>query len=241
MQPFHSPDDGALPLSHALILKAALRTIGYIEENGPIGLTPGKALKRYFVAWAAEAFDWPGYTVEYLYVFNKVLNEHDFPPLMILHEVLLSAKLARHFKGTLRLTDLARKLQSEPARLWMLLTTHLLFVVDHSPYTRSDEPLFGNWDIFLNVINIEAQVAVTEEQLCSVLYGGEEAEIRHRDFRLTANLYVHVLRPLCWAGLLNEHRTGTGSSRQIFYTKTPLWTAALRLETDRHLRPITRH
>ncbi len=181
MQPFHSPDDGALPLSHALILKAALLMIGYIEENGPIGLTPTKALKRYFVAWAAEAFDWPGYTVEYLYAFNKVLNEHDFPPLMILHEVLLSAKLARHFKGTLRLTDLTRKLQSEPARIWMLLTTHLLFLVDHSPYTRSDEPLFGNWDIFLNVINIEAQVAVTEERLCSVLYGGEEAEILQTD------------------------------------------------------------
>ncbi|MGY8606100.1 hypothetical protein ACTVH1_10430 [Gluconobacter cerinus] len=240
MNPFRSPDTD-LPLSHALILKAALLTIGYIEEHGPIGLTPSKALKRYFVAWAAEAFDWPAYTVEDLYAVNKVLNEHDFPPLVILHEVLLSAKLARHFKGNLRLTDLARKLKSEPARLWMLLTTHLLFVVDHSAYTRSDEPLFGNWDIFLNVINIEAQVAVTEEQLCSVLYGGEEEDIRRRDFKLTASLYVHVLRPLCWAGLLNEHRTGTGFSRRDFYTKTPLWPAALSLETDRHLHPATRH
>lgn len=240
MNPFRLPDND-LPLSHALILKAALLTIGYIEENGPIGLTPTKALKRYFVAWAAEAFDWPAYTVEYLYAVNKVLNEHDFPPLVILHEVLLSAKLARHFKGTLRLTDLARQLKSEPARLWMLLTTHLLFVVDHGPYTRSDEPLFGNWDIFLNVINIEAQVAVTEEQLCSVLYGGEEEDIRRRDFKLTASLYVHVLRPLCWAGLLNEHRTGTCLNRRDFYTKTPLWPAALKLETDRHLLPVTRH
>ena len=241
MRPFHSPNDGDLPLSHALILKAALLTIGYIEEHGPIGLTPSKALKRYFVAWAAEAFDWPAYTVEDLYAVNKVLNEHDFPPLVILHEVLLSAKLARHFKGTLRLTDLARQLKSEHAGLWMLLTTHLLFVVDHSSYTRNDEPLFGNWDIFLNVINIKAQVAVTEERLCSVLYGGEEEDIRRRDFKLTASLYIHVLRPLCWAGLLNEHRTGTGLNRRDFYTKTPLWTAALRLETDRHLQPVTRH
>jgi len=240
MNPFRSPHNN-LPLSHALILKAALLTIGYIEENGPIGLTPSKALKRYFVTWAAEAFDWPGYTVEDLYAVNKVLNEHDFPPLVILHEVLLNAKLARHFKGTLRLTDLARKLQSEPAGLWMLLTTHLLFVVDHSPYTRNDEPLFGDGDIFLNVNNIEAQVTVIEERLCSVLYGGEEEDIRRRDFKLTASLYVHVLRPLCWAGLLNEHRTGTGFSRRDFYTKTPLWPAALKLETDRHLLPATRH
>lgn len=130
-----------------------LLTIGHIEENGPIGLTPTKALKRYFVTSAAGAFDWPAYTVEDLYAVNKVLNEHDFPPLM---EVLLSVKLARHFK-------------------------------------------------------------------------------------LTANLYVHVLRPLYWAGLLNEHRTGTGFSRRDFYTKTPLWPAALKLETNRHLLPATHH
>ncbi|MCP1240304.1 hypothetical protein NKW44_11450 [Acetobacter lovaniensis] len=103
MNPFRSPANG-LPLSHALILKAALLRIGYIEENGPIGLTLNKAFKRYFVAWAAETFDWPAYTVEDLYTVNKVLNEHDFPPLVILHEVLLSAKLARHFRGTVPAT-----------------------------------------------------------------------------------------------------------------------------------------
>jgi len=49
MNPFRSPNND-LPLSHALILKAALLTIDYIERHGPIGLTPSKALKRYFVA-----------------------------------------------------------------------------------------------------------------------------------------------------------------------------------------------
>jgi len=62
-----------------------LLTIGYLKEHGPIGLTSNKALKHYLVAWAAEVFDWAGYTVEDLYAVNKVLNEHDFPPLVILH------------------------------------------------------------------------------------------------------------------------------------------------------------
>jgi len=42
-----------------------------------------------------------------------------------------------------------------------------------------------------------------------------------------------VLRPLCWAGLLQQER-GTASYRfeKAMFMKTPLWRATLRLETD---------
>ncbi len=241
MNPFRSLNDAEPALSNASLLKAALLTIDYIENNGAIGLTAAKAFKRHFVAWAAEAFHWPDYTTEDLYAVNKVLNEHDFPPLMILHEILLSAKLARHLKGAMHLTKLARLLRSRPAQLWTLLATHLLFVLDHGRHSRSDEPPIGNWDIFLNVINVEAQTGVTEERLCSVLYGGKEEDIRRYDYKLTAAFHVHVLRPLCWAGLLDEHRTGSGLARQEIYTKTALWQAAFKLETDVHLKPVALH
>jgi hypothetical protein len=89
-------DNQSLALSP--LLRGAQLTLEYIEANGPIGLTPLKALKRYFVQWAAEAFAWPFYGPEDLYYLNKVLNEQDFPPLMVLHDVLLSAKLVRHAK-----------------------------------------------------------------------------------------------------------------------------------------------
>lgn len=85
-------------------------TLRHLARTGPIGLTPSRALKRYFVAWAAEAFNWPGYTADELYAINKVLNEHDFSPLVVLHDLLLAAKLARHRKGFLHITKLGKDL-----------------------------------------------------------------------------------------------------------------------------------
>lgn len=46
---------------------------------------------------------------------------------------------------------------------------------------------------------------------------------------MTATFYIHVLRPLCWMGLLEEIRVGKSMDRREFFTKTPLWHAALAL------------
>jgi hypothetical protein len=90
---FEPITDNEPALAHSPMLKAALLTLGYIEANGPIWLTPSKALKRYFVEWAAEEFSWPYYTAPELYDMNKVLNERDFMPLVVLHDVLVATKL----------------------------------------------------------------------------------------------------------------------------------------------------
>jgi len=132
-------DDPALKLSP--LLRGALLTLEYIDTNGPIGLTPLKALKRYFVQWAAEAFAWPDYTAEDLYYLNKVLNEHDFLPLMVLHEVMISAKLVRHYKGALHSNRLGKELRANPGKIWALLANCLLSVLDHSKYTRYGDQL----------------------------------------------------------------------------------------------------
>ena len=55
-------------------------------------------------------------------------------------------------------------------------------------------------------------------------------------------LYVQVLRPLCWSGLLVEHRApGTISFGSRSFIKTPLWRAALQLDTDKYVHTATRH
>ena len=237
---FEPITDDEPALVHSPMLKAALLTLDYIEANGPIGLTPLKALKRYFVAWAAEAFAWPHYTAADLYYMNKVLNEPDFPPLVALHDLLLSAKLVRHYKGAMHLTKKGRQLRSHPAALWMVLSEHLLCVLDHSQYTRYGDQLDGDWDIFLGVLNIEAEVAVTEERLCAALFGVSEKEMLH-DYRLTGMLYIHVLRPLCWAGLLEEQRNGRGLERTRHFVKTPLWAVALPFAPAEGVTASTRH
>ena len=171
---------------------------------------------------------------------NKVLNEPDFPPLMILHDVLLSAKLVRHYKGAMQLTKKGRQLKSHPAVLWIVLAHHMLHVLDHSQYTRHGDHLAADWDIFLGVLNIEAEVAVTEERLCAALFGVSEKEMLS-DYRLTGMLYIHVLRPLCWAGLLEEKRNGRGLERTRHFVKTPLWAAALSLAPADGVITPTRH
>ena len=110
---FRPMTDTEPSLTCSPLLRATLLTFDYIETNGPISLTAGKALKRYFVEWAAKAFDWPHYAPDYLYAVNKVLNEVDYLPLTILHDLLLSAKLTRHYQGTMRLTKLARDLNPD--------------------------------------------------------------------------------------------------------------------------------
>lgn len=119
------------------------------------------------------------------------------------------------------------------------MADHLL-TLDHAPHTRHEDSLIGNWDIFLNVINVEARNGVSKAHLSSVLFGSGSEEGRN-DHRLTAAFYIHVLRPLTWLGLLQEHRVGRGRERKDIFTKTPLWAAALTLETDRHLENPTRH
>lgn len=159
---------------------------------------------------------------------------------MVLHDVLLSAKLVRHAKGAMHCTKLGKQLKTKPGELWAVLADPLL-ALDHAQYTRHGDGLLGNWDIFLNIINIEAQKGVSKDRLCSVLFGGSQDESGRHDHPLMAAFYIHVLRPLTWLGLIQEHRVGRGLERQETFTKTRLWAAAVALETDRHLEDPTRH
>lgn len=192
-----------LPAAHldlSPLHRAAVLTLRHLVETGPIGLTPNYAMKRYFVTWAAEAFDWPGYRPEDLYAVNKVLNEHDFPPLYALHDLLLAGKLVRRRKGFLHITKFGKDLLAHPGSLWLALTQHML--------TTSEV----DWLSILNAINIAASVTDRD-------FGGDPALV-----------YVHVLRPLAWLGLLQEEMR--------VFTKSPLWGAALSFEAG---TPMTRH
>ncbi len=74
------PNNSAL-LAHSPLLRAALLTLQYTQDNGSIPLTPIKAFKRVFVHWTAERFDWPNMGYDELFSVNKVLNEFEFPPI----------------------------------------------------------------------------------------------------------------------------------------------------------------
>jgi hypothetical protein len=75
----------------------------YTQERGAIGLTKTKAFKRVFVHWAVEHFDWPGCSAEEMFRYSKVINEYEFPPLEVLHYLLITLRLGRRLKGEFRL------------------------------------------------------------------------------------------------------------------------------------------
>ncbi len=236
MIPFQPIHDESPALRQSPLLTATLKTFAYIEDNGPIALTPAKALKRYFVEWAAEEFDWPFHGTDYLYDMNKVLNEADFLPLMVLHDVWLGARLVRHYKGKMTLTRTGKALAQQPAALWVTLADHLICCLDHAAYTRFDERLQGNWGTLLNILNVEARTGITDDRLASLIMGMTEEALR-LDYHFRPLVYVQVLRPLAWAGLLIEHR----DNRERLFFKSPLWAATLKLETDDLLEPLAVH
>lgn len=227
----------------ALIYSPMIRAIGhifsYLAENGPIGLTKSGAFKRVFVEWAAEHFDWPGYRPADLYAVNKVLNEPDFYPLSELHDVLLAAKLGRHFKGEFRLTAAGKSLVGRPGALFDVMAPFYLLRMDHARYARRDrEPVLNSWDIYLNIINVEADGGATGEHLRQVLFGPPEPSPHYDE--LMGSLHGQVLRPLCWLGLLQKVGDERSWKKDSF-AKTPLWRAAMHLDTDHYLSPVVTH
>lgn len=238
---FRQIDDANPTLTYSPMVRALEKTFYYIAEHGGIGLTPSKAFKRVFVHWAAREFDWPGYTEEDLFAINKVLNEIDFGPLMDLHDVMIALKIGRHYKGQFKLSKAGQELIGHPGRIFGSVTPFYLFEVNHARFSRfDDELLLGNWDVFLNVLNVETEDGATGADLRQMLFGERNPAVGSDD--VLSSLYIQVLRPLCWTGLLQMDRNeSVRSTQRSVFTKTPLWRAVLRLETDALVRPETRH
>ena len=225
-------------LAHSPLLRGALLTLQYAQKHGPIGLTKTQAFKRVFVHWAVENFDWPGKGAEEMFRYNKVINEYEFPPLEIIHLLLISLRLGRHIKGEFRLTKRGKKLSQNPGHLFAELIPYFVLQVDHTSYVRFGNPPFGNWDVWMNIINVEADHGTTEAALFETFYG-EPQDWHTAGWREMAVFSACVLRPLEWAGLLVETREEDGNKPLCHVFKTPLWRSSIKLETDNLLQPIS--
>lgn len=235
---FRRLSDDHPDLAHSPLLRAALLTLQYAQEHGAIGLTKTKAFKRNFVHLAVEHFEWPGKSAEEMFRYNKVINEYEFSPLEVLHFLLISLRLGRHFKGEFRLTKRGVELAQSPGRLFTELIPFYVFEIDHASYARFDGRPFGKWDVWMNVINVEADHGTTERALFAAFYG-EEQDWDTAGWREMAAFSSCVLRPLEWAGLLMETREERAGKHVHHVFKTPLWRSALKLGTDDMLHPIS--
>lgn len=243
MVAFREIDDTDPALAFSPLVHGVKKTFDWIGEHGGIPLTPSKAFKRVFVHWAAAEFDWPGHTEADLFAVNKVLNEWDFPPLEILHGLMIAMKLGRHYKGAFRLTKAGQALVGHLGRIFGTVVPFFLFRINHASLSRFDDtPILGNWDVYLKVLNVETEDGAIGGHLRRVLFGEPDAGPPPRYDEVMGQFYIQVLRPLCWAGLLQQERGAIGFRfEEAVFMKTPLWRATLRLETDGTFNMGTRH
>ena len=134
---FREIDDADPALAFSPLVRGMEKTFAWIGEHGGIPLTPSKAFKRVFVHWAAAAFDWPGHTEADIFAVNKILNEPDFAPLMVLHDLMIAMKLGRHYKGEFRLTKAGQALVGHPGRIFGAVVPFFLFQINHASMSRS--------------------------------------------------------------------------------------------------------
>jgi hypothetical protein len=230
-------------LEQSKLLDAIYKSVSYADEHGGIGLTQNKAFNRKFCHWAAENFNWEEYSASKLLKYQKVLNEEDVIPVMVLHDLFVGMKLGRHIKGKFQFNKKAFELLKDKGLFFNTVANFYLFEFDHHIFQRRPFVAPGNWDIFLNVINVEAHGGASEDHFLDVFYGVTPDDIDKLEYWDYASfLRWQVLNPLYWIGFLD--RTDTGDillDRESHYIKTPLWRKCLRLDTDKDLKPHIIH
>lgn len=204
------------------------------SEDGGIKLTKSGALYRKFVTWAAEDFRWPEYEAEELYRLNKVLNEQDFPPLAIMHDLMIGARLLRHYKATALPTKAGKVIISDYGALQAELFDAFFLALDHGAYARFpieyDDADFVH---FLGVIQNRLGDWVPMSQLASWCLPIDPMTPSRFSPLTDACYYLHnrLIRPLRWLGLI-EQRPEDDLVRieDWCYRKTPLFERFVRFK-----------
>jgi hypothetical protein len=229
-------------LDHSRLLKAMETAFEYAAAHDGIGLTQTKAFNRKFAHWMADHSPWPRYHTDELMRLNKVLNEWDVPHAIVVHDVMFVAKFGRHTKGKFQVSKAAKDLSSKRGKFFAKIAETYLFEYNHARNARSEFTAPGNWDIFLNIINVEAEQGLTEAHLVKTLYDLDKRDhVIDREYYDHAGfLFTHVLQPLSWIGFLDETSDG-GRLSDRTYWKTPLWRTCLQLETDDQVDLPHRH
>jgi len=216
-----------------------MRTIDFLAaqfEEHPKGipLTKSKALRRNVVADAILTIQWPDWTESEIYngfMPIKIADEYHFQPFCELRHIMWDMGLFRHYRDHLRLSKVGKALFANRFKSFNAITREMIFEAEQFEYSRFNQGILGTWDIWLNVIDIEAQTSVSGKVLTEVFYGPDT--IGNIYDPRTSALYDGVLKPLVWAGLLNENKDLGRKLSERVYTTTPLWHRYLELDAKK--------
>lgn len=224
-----SNTDPALDISR--LLRVFEHAVAYAETNDGIGLTKSGAFNHKFCHWLAETYDWSEHSADHLLRIQKVLNEDDVLPALIAHELCAELKLGRHVKGKFQFMKPGLAKIEDRGQFFADLARYYLFQYIW-PY-REPVAAPGNWDVYINVLNIEAEKSgVTCSDMLKVYYGFEASERFDSPEARSHFRYVkfEILDRLYWLGLLDRTKKSDDWSFEAVYTKTDLWRAALELD-----------
>ena len=229
-------DDDPIPALSPLVRALDFLRCEFGANDKGILLTATMALKPNLIARAVTEIEWPDWMEKDVYRRIKVAREEHYDPLWVLHYELINLRFARHYRRRLALTRAGRPVIESRFRSFHFLTKHLMLGSWRFQFGR--DRLMGNWDIWLNVLNVEAEDGVTGKYLTHVLYGPPD-QASPFDER-ASYLYDGVLKPLVWSGLLTESIPEVRLLSERTYSKTPLWERYLNLD-DKPSRNVVRH
>jgi len=184
-----------------------MKLLSRAAEDGGITLTKSGGFFRKLVEWGAVDFQWPDYEADKLYAINKVLNEQDFPPLAIMHDLMLASQLLRHVKGRASLTKDGKAIIGDYGRLQAVLFDTYFTGLDLAAYERVPVVL-AEADIAhcVGVIDNRLNDWVTVEDFTRWCIPVDAIKTWRISQETDAYLHVllRVVRPLSWLGLLEK-------------------------------------
>jgi hypothetical protein len=218
---------GLSDLSASPLCVNGMKVLARASEDHGITLTKSGAFYRKFVTWAAEEFRWPGYEAEELYALNKVLNELDFMPLAIMHELLVGSRLLRHYKGMGVPTKAGKAIIGDHGALQADLFDAYFIDFDFSGYERFPAS-YGDADIvhFLGVVRNRLDDWVSLADLAGWCLPLDLITTYRFSPLEDAGYYLYsrLIRPLLWLGMIERHPDeGRFRIEDDRYRKTPLF------------------
>ncbi len=206
-----------------LLLKAAASSSG-------LKLTATGNLTRALVAEMLGRMTWPDYDWEDIAWVHKVVNERDFQPLYVVHDIARAARLLRKHKGELKVAPAGRRYLEGPQQqvLQAVLFHVALWYLDFWPFERN---LHGGWPLFdvgivLWSLSVAANDWQTPERLTRLCAIPIDSVLEAEGDTGKSAMEVRILQPLLWFGLLEIRREKHPQHAflgQSFYRKTALF------------------
>lgn len=197
----------ATDLAGSLMTMNGMKLLQLAGKNGGIDLTKSGFFNRKSVVWAAEEFQWSGYEPAQLYQVNKVLNEQDFPPLSVMHDLMLLGRLIRHSKGKVILTSSGKAMLGNFGRLQALLFETYFTSYDFEASQRF--PSYIEHDDYRHFLGVVANRLGDWATLVDFAHWCLPVPLipstRGRpEFEASLHMRSNLVRPLRWLGLMEE-------------------------------------